>query len=188
MTGVAAGDVLAVRAAADVGAAVIGTLAADARAVEVVRPDPQGAWGLVNLGAESGWASLRFLARRPGQGAGDFPPVAACFGTEPFWTLSPRDDGVLWSTPGRTATGTTPDRLVSRSRPGRYGLLTAIDGVPLSAVLAARSCSDGMSDRAFGLAFDAVFGADVLSGCCTLAPSPSGDHPQGEVEAPRPAE
>lgn len=56
------------------------------------------------------------------------------------------------------------------ARPVRHGLVAVIDNVPLSGIIAARQCSDGMSDREYGLSLDAIFGEQVLSGCCTLAP------------------
>ncbi len=58
----------------------------------------------------------------------------------------------------------------SAARRDRHGLVAVIDDVPLSGIIAARQCSDGMSDREYGLSLDAIFGEQVLSGCCTLAP------------------
>lgn len=169
VTGVAAGDVLNVRARPDASAPILGVLDPEATGVEVVAADGSGRWGQVNLAGEAGWASLRYLSRQPGQDAGTFPRVAACFGTEPFWNLRLDGDVATWSEPEREASGQVEARIDASARPDRHGLVARIDGTPLMGVIAARTCSDGMSDRAFGLAFDAIFGDAVLSGCCTLA-------------------
>ncbi|MEM7487835.1 MAG: peptide-binding protein [Pseudomonadota bacterium] len=169
VTGVASNDTLNVRADPSADAQIVGALPHDTRGVEVIRPDDQQGWGLVNLGEGTGWVSLRFLARRPGQWQGAFPPLAACFGTEPFWTLRLDGDAVTFATPEDEAAGTVTARLGSSARRDRHGLRARIGERPLSSIVAARACSDGMSDRAYGLAFDALLGDEVLSGCCTLA-------------------
>ena len=90
--GVAADDVLNIRSAPDAGAGVIGALAPDATGVEIVERSDDLKWGLVNSGEGAGWVALRFLQRQAGQDHGQFPPVAACSGTEPFWSMT-RDAG-----------------------------------------------------------------------------------------------
>ena len=77
VSGVAPDDVLNIRAAPSASAEIIGTLAPDAAGVEVVRPDSRHGWGLVNTGEGSGWASLAFLVRRPGQWLGAEIPKPA---------------------------------------------------------------------------------------------------------------
>ena len=162
VTGVAVGDVLHVRAGPGVAHAAIGALARDAAGVEVIAPDASARWGRVNLAEGAGWVSMRHLARRPGQWAGAFPEVSACFGTEPFWQLRIDGDAVAWSTPEGDAAGRVTGRLGSVARRDRHGLVAVLDGAPLTGVISAEACSDGMSDR--------VHGGDVLSGCCTLVP------------------
>jgi hypothetical protein len=170
VAGVAADDALNLRATPGMDGAVVGALPPDARGVEVIRPDADGAWGLVNHGEGTAWASLAFLARRPGQWLGAFPRVSACFGTEPFWTLTADPGGALgWATPEGTAEGRETARLGSAARRDRHALLGRIDGREVTAVIAAQACGDGMSDREYGLAVDLVRGDDLLSGCCTLA-------------------
>lgn len=170
VTGVAADDVLHVRAGPSAGAPAIGALAPDAAGVEVIAVDEALDWGRVNVREGSGWVSMRHLARRPGQVVGSFPPIAACFGTEPFWTLRLDGEAATWSTPEGEVAGRVTARLASSARRDRHGLVADAGGVPLTGVIAAEACSDGMSDRLYGLAFDAVFGGEVLSGCCSLAP------------------
>ena len=168
VTGVAADDVLNVRAAPHGSAAIVGALAPDAAGVEVIRSSDDHRWGLVNAGEGTGWVSLTFMARRPGQWFGSTPALASCFGTEPFWTLGFESEGdaVTWATPEETRAG----RLLSRPAPSndrrRHGLVLALDGLRVASVRT-ETCGDGMSDREYGIAID-VIGERVLSGCCTL--------------------
>lgn len=166
---VAPDDILNVRARPDARAPVIGVLAPDAGGVEVIEADETLRWGRVNAGEASGWASLRYLERRPGQWDGAFPAIAACFGTEPFWTLEVAGDRLEWITPGGRVAGEVSARLGSVARRDRHGLAGSVEGAPLAAVIRGERCGDGMSDRAYGLAFDAILGSVVYSGCCTLA-------------------
>lgn len=170
VTGVGAGDVLNVREGPSARTRAIGSLSSDARGVEILERDEPTGWGRVNLPEGPGWVSMRYLSRRPGQWAGAFPPVAACFGTEPFWRLELEGEAATWSVPGGEVRGQVEGRLSSAARRDRYGLVLALGEGRLAGVIAARACSDGMSDRLYGLAFDAVWGDDVFSGCCTLAP------------------
>ena len=87
VTGVAADDVLNIRATASAASPVLGTLPPDAAAVEVVALS--GGWAVVNAADRSGFVALRFLARqaqrrlvRPGHCR------MTCLGTEPFWCLA----------------------------------------------------------------------------------------------------
>ncbi|MGB3553158.1 MAG: SH3 domain-containing protein [Jannaschia sp.] len=167
---VTADDVLNIRAGPSVRFPVIGTLRPDRADVEVIAPNDRETWGRINTGEGVGWVSLRYLARQPGQWQGAFPEISSCFGTEPFWTLSLTGDDAHLATPDSEAAGTVSARLGSAARRDRHGLIATLGGTTLTGVIATRSCSDGMSDRAFGLAFDAVMGDEVLSGCCTLTP------------------
>lgn len=176
VTGVAADDVLNVRAAPDAGAEVVGALAPDATRVEVVAEDPTGAWGRVNVGEGSGWVAMRFLAYRTDVWeAGRLPEGLQCFGTEPFWSMRPEFSRLVVATPDsevalemRAVLGTgvfrDPTRALTAEGAGRRVTLTATPA----------ACSDGMSDRAFGLRATAVVegGGEpgLLAGCCSIAP------------------
>lgn len=168
VAGVEADDVLNVRAAPDAAAPIIGALSSERTGVEVIRLDDDAEWALINLSEGTGWVSIGFLARHPGQWQGAFPLISACFGTEPFWTLSVDGNAALLSTPEGEDAGQIVARVSSAGRRDRHGLVARIGNVPLTGIVSARSCSDGMSDRQWGLAFDAILGDDVLSGCCTL--------------------
>ena len=179
VTGVAADDVLNIRAAPDAGAGIVGTLAPDAAGIEVIRPDDRETWGLVNTGEGTGWVSLRFLARRPGQFFGAVPDRARCLGTEPFWSLDIADGTLEFSAmDDPSATGRVDAVHPSANRLGRAALslrltdpsgATRRDGVGF---LSTESCSDGMSDRAYGYRIDLVLGdrsgVAAYSGCCSL--------------------
>lgn len=172
VTGVASDDVLNVRAAPQGGAEIVGTLAHDATWVEVVARE--GNWGLVNTGEQSGWASLRFLAQIPDTVLPEHPRLA-CFGTEPFWRLD--------VTQGQSAQLSDPYGAdvfytvgMMRAASGRFwpfALSGAAGEQTMTLVATPRSCSDGMSDRAYGLEATVITtGIEpvILSGCCSLRP------------------
>ena len=62
VTGVAADDVLNVRAAPDPAAPILAELPPDATGVEVIALSDDGAWALLPRPEGQGWASTRFLA------------------------------------------------------------------------------------------------------------------------------
>jgi uncharacterized membrane protein len=183
VTGVAADDVLNIRAAPSAQADIVGSLAPDATAVEVIAPSPRQDWGRVNTAEGSGWVSMAFLQRRPGQWLGALPEVTRCFGTEPFWTLDIDEQGALaFTRPDMAdATGQRTIYIGSNNRRDRFALAGtlrdgAVSGAMIQMVGTSRleQCSDGMSDRRYGISVDLVLGAGqspvLYSGCCTLAP------------------
>lgn len=177
VAGVAAGDVLNVRAAPTTDAPVIATLASDATGIEVVAVDPTGRWGQVNAGEGAGWAALRYLAAQPGQWEpGRLPQSLACFGTEPFWNVRIRDGTAAFEMP---EVARPLDRITALDTgipaDPRRALLLAGPTTRITATIAPEACSDGMSDRAFALATMLVIEEDaavpmLLTGCCSIAP------------------
>ncbi len=173
--GVAADDVLNIRSGPDAGSGVIGTLAPDATGVEVVERSDDLKWGLVNAAEGAGWVALRFLQRQAGQDYGQFPPVTACSGTEPFWSMT-RDAGAdhwVYESPDGPGESLSPSLLLTASgRIDRWAMRFGAGGVPGTAVFGLAACSDGMSDRAYGITVDLLLdgatGPAMLSGCCTL--------------------
>jgi uncharacterized membrane protein len=175
VTGVTPGDVLNIRAAPDADGAIIGSLAADATAVEVTARDPSGAWGRVNASEGAGWVALRYLAPgAPAWSPGTLPSGLACLGTEPFWSLAPTaDGGAVYSTPEAgerrlalaahdTGIDGDPRRLLAATAPG----------LALTAAITPADCSDGMSDRAFALEILLLVedpAPRLLAGCCSIA-------------------
>ena len=165
--GVAADDRLNIRTGPDASAPRIGAFAPDRTGIEVTARSADGRWGRVNTDERSGWTALRFLTAQP---ATDTPAVAACFGTEPFWTL--RRDGATWRwiTPAQDTGGIALDPPITAQGRTDSFALTGTDGdKPVTAVIRRASCGDGMSDRAYGLHVALLRGPTLYSGCCTLA-------------------
>ena len=172
VTGVAANDVLNIRAAPDAGAAIVSVLPPGAADIEVVSLSSDGKWALVNTHEASGYAALRFLKRQP---APDWFSLAAplrCSGTEPFWslTMTPRRHAI-YATPESETMLPLINRWSGASHAPVVGLATG-DGGFIS--LTAAQCSDGMSDRAYGIAATLFLtgedGPVTQTGCCTLIP------------------
>ena len=179
VTGVTSDDVLNVREAADAGSAIIGSLAHDQTDVEIAFASDDGQWGAINVGERSGWARLSFLQRHPGNWTDAQAVFGQCFGTEPFWSLSliePKGSHLLLDTPEGHSGWQLFDRQLSRNRNDRLSLAagkaTALGSLPTMYVsLRSEACSDGMSDRSYGLGVDILHwrdGFQSLSGCCTL--------------------
>ena len=177
VTGVAADDVLNIRAEPDASSEIIGSFAPGAQRIEVVAHDSSGRWGQVNTNGRSGWASMHYLAYRTDVWEdGKVPPSLSCAGTEPFWSLAPD---------GGTLTYSTPDGpeihlpLVSVLSPGylrapRRTLIGEGAAARITAVVVPAACSDGMSDRAYGLDATLIIeqGRErrMRVGCCSIAP------------------
>ena len=171
VTGVAANDVLNIRARPDAQSEIIGSLAFDATGIEVVRIS--GDWGLINSGDSAGYASLRYLERAPGPQWTALQSPILCLGTEPFWSLEidPQGDRVRLATPEDPE---PTDMAIEALWPAGPWARSAAVGLPDGmAVLVGAECSDGMSDRAYGIAVD-IFrqepeGETRRAGCCRLA-------------------
>ena len=174
VTGVAADDRLNIRSAPTAQAPVIGTLEPDARGIEVTTRDSRGTWGRVNAGEGTGWVFLRYMAARGVHiDHYNLPVGLRCFGTEPFWNLSHEDGDLV-----HEAMGDAPERFAleiaqdAMLRDDLRRMIRAERGV-VAYVYPATDCSDGMSDRLFGLAVALMPGPDasLLTGCCSLAPA-----------------
>lgn len=169
VTGVAADDVLNIRAAPDAGAEVIGVLAPDATGVEVL--SEAGGWGQVNTDERSGYVAMRFLKRADGPDWNALETPLTCLGTEPFWSL--QIDPVT----GETRFQTPEDEAARVARiTGSWPALPWSPGAAIGlpeglAVLHPAECSDGMSDQSYGIAADLFLTGSErarLSGCCRL--------------------
>jgi hypothetical protein len=172
VTGVRATSHLNIRGGSGTGFARVGRLAPDATGVEVVAHDRSGQWGQINTGEGSGWVSLAYLMYRTDVWEpGALPAGLTCFGTEPFWSL----DATSFSTPEAPD---VPLELVSVLDTGifrdpRRALVATSGGRRMTATITPQACSDGMSDRAFGLGVMVVVGEGaapaLLTGCCSIA-------------------
>ncbi len=175
VTAVASGDVLNVRQRPSADAAIIGSLLPTATDIEVIRTNPSEDWAQINVGERSGWVSLRFMTRQPDQWMGRLPPVTFCFGTEPIWSLE-RADGLLrFERLDFDPIGVDETYfLISRNSLENFVASGSSITSGLTLHVAAQECSDGMSDRAYGLTADLLvedaFDATLYSGCCTISP------------------
>lgn len=169
VSGVSPGDVLNIRAEPNARAPILGTLAPGAPRIEVV--EERGGWARINTGEGTGWVSMRYLAYRTDVWEpGALPAGFRCLGTEPFWDAGP-DGGDLVLR--------TPEDQVGDRRPVQAVLDTGVFRHPARVVVARdmtlvaqpQICSDGMSDRLFGLSATLVIHGEqprMLSGCCSI--------------------
>lgn len=180
VVGVADDDVLNVRADPSPNAPIIGTLSPDQRDVEVLNPNERETWGRINFGERTGWVSLTYLTRQPGQWYGSVPDTAYCGGTEPFWALNIDEGAVSFTLATEVPQQGRIDQLSqSRNNPGRHVLVGTLERdqgaqyLDFVALLSKEMCSDGMSDRAYGYGVEVITGNaegfDLWSGCCALA-------------------
>ena len=177
VTGVAANDVLNIRQAPNARSQIIGVLAPNAQDIEVVGYDQSGKWARVNTGEQSGWAALRYLAYQVDVWEPDaLPPTLHCLGNEPFWSFAPRGDALVYSTPEVSQTVLPIRQILSTGvfRDPRRSVLAEGTGQRMTAVIVPMACSDGMSDRAYGLDVTLMIErggqTQMLTGCCSIAP------------------
>lgn len=168
---VAANDVLNVRDRPDAGSDIVATLAPDRRGVEVVETNADGTWGQINTAERSGWVSLAYMDRQPGQDG--FPAMQVCSGVEPFWAL--RRAGDAWRYSSVDVPEMVFDEVWSAPALGRlepYGLTLTQGGAKAHAVIRKALCSDGMSDRISGLSIEMILSvgetSGLITGCCSL--------------------
>lgn len=169
-------DKLNVREAPDGKAKVIGKLASTAKGVELVGRDTTGKWGRVNVGEQSGWVALRFLKPQASVWKpASLPLSLKCGGTEPLWSLTTVENGLVFSEPDqqdrRLSLRTVMDRGIEGD-PMR-GMIGGDDTGRLTAVMQPRQCSDGMSDRRYALAVTVILDGQempsrMLTGCCSI--------------------
>lgn len=178
VAGVAENDVLNVREAPEAAAESIGELASDQRDIEVVAASQDGAWGRINLRERSGWVAMRYLKRQERTEDG-VPDTLSCSGTEPFWSLSAGVKNPSFSLVGEEELSFKAlPPLHPMNMPEPNWILRGEDesgASTLTAIIRPLSCSDGMSDRAYGLDATLVIDqggedARAFTGCCSLAP------------------
>ena len=176
VTGVAANDVLNIREAPNASAAIIGTLLPRARDIEVVGYDETGRWARISTGERSGWAALRYLAYQVDVWTpGTLPPTLNCLGNEPFWSFRPRGDRVVFSTPyaPESVMGIEQVLTTGMFRDPRRSVSALGESRRMTAVIVPMACSDGMSDRSYGLDVTLILEGrgepQMLTGCCSIA-------------------
>ncbi len=171
VTGVAASDVLNIRAAPNAQAPILGTVPPFAINVEVIALSDDGRWGMVGLPEGNGWVNLRFLAPDPEPAPGAVPRPMTCLGTEPFWSLVfgiRRDE---YMDPGLAHPVPLEPLAEAGDRAGWYAHLEQTGRGEHRIIIRPDLCSDGMSDRLYGysaLRFsEGPDGVQVERGCCT---------------------
>lgn len=175
VTGVDENDMLNVRNGPGIDHDILGKLPPDATGIEVVDTDETGEWGLINIDEGAGWVAMRYLARGPGQPEDGLAQSLRCFGTEPFWDfrLNP-DQTALFARPETETRFSGVIRVPSLNRRDRHALFGDGKSVVFTAIVGRDICTDGMSDRVYGLSLDLIVtdkaGVDVYSGCCSVAP------------------
>ncbi len=177
VTGLGSGEALDIRTDPYDGADAVGSLPSGARNVEIVTLSDDGEWGLVSSGEISGWVAMQHLESAGLPSWVGLGTPLSCLGTEPFWNL--RIEAPLFKAAVTTPDGGEKGFTLRDFWPGSdFRPVAALRIDPAAgggfAVLRGDICSDGMSDRAYGIAVD-IFPEDsgspsVLSGCCTLQP------------------
>ena len=172
--GVAAQDVLNIRAEPGPEAAIVGAFGPYDLNIEVLGLSEDGAWGKVGIPEGNGWVSMRFLQVTPAP-VNEVPRPFACFGTEPFWSISFHPRGAIdLSVPGESPVALTlAEQSVAQGQWGGYLLrLGQADDSNHTLMVTREACSDGMSDREFGFSVlrmeQGGAGASLTRGCCTL--------------------
>lgn len=163
---------LNVRGAPEIGAPIVGSLAPGAGDIEVVGTDPAGEWGRINLGEGTGWVNLAFLeSQGPLWEANALPASLRCFGTEPFWDLRRAGEGLVRGGAGEEDRPLVIDTVTGAAGSGSRVVVARDKQGSVTLGIVPEQCSDGMSDRAFGLGARLSEGdAPALSGCCSVAP------------------
>ncbi len=177
VTGVASDDTLNIRAKPEAGSQKVGTFSFDQQNIEVITLSSDEKWGMVGLGEVSGWVAVRFLERVSSESWAHDTTSLACSGTEPFWSTDITDARqtlefqlfdnskmtfeTAWQATPRGFTGGTLG-LLARADNGDSAYTTIVTG----------QCSDGMSDRTFGMNISIFLsqGEQVTGyqGCCSL--------------------
>jgi uncharacterized membrane protein len=174
--------VLQVHLQPDTASDVIGALVAGQTDIEVIDLAENGTWANVNVNEGSGWVQIAGLQPMPDKSWSHLTTPLQCAGTEPFWGL--RIDPVTLSGSFRGDSGVDtamsvsriwdPDNLMRGYDPEspvvvRFGEQNAL------AFLTPAQCSDGMSDRNYGINILLSItepGQDehIWTGCCLMAP------------------
>jgi uncharacterized membrane protein len=175
VTGVAANDVLNIRAEPSARSAVIGSLAPTQTNIEVIAVTTDGRWAMLNSGEGQGWSATRYLSRMSSGSWLDGTQTLSCFGTEPFWQLVAFLPGhqAEYHTPENGGVNLVTDAGVLPSTQFPPTLAIPFSGAHQGmAVLRPDACNDGMSDLGYGISAQVYFRGEIqgLSGCCTLAP------------------
>ena len=95
--------------------------------------------------------------------ATDFARPINALGTEPFWALKIRPEGLSFSEPQQ------PDRNEKNPGPKVEGDKATWGGERIEATLTSGVCRDGMSDRSYPFVAVVKIGGKTLNGCAAYA-------------------
>jgi len=175
VTGVTSDDVLNIRAEPSAHSEIVGSFTPHQSNIEVVGLSQDRRWGLVRTDEGVGWSSMRFLTQQRVGSWQDGRQALTCFGTEPFWSLNlflpnNRAEFEDLGTGGFEVRSNAPNMSITRN-PATLAM-SFVGARQGFAVVRQGVCSDGMSDRLYGLEVQLYWSGDAegFSGCCTLVP------------------
>jgi uncharacterized membrane protein len=112
-------------------------------------------------------------ADAPVQPTVDFSRPINGLGTEPFWSLKIRPEGLTFTAAGaKDVTAHNDGPKVEADQATWTG--AGSDGAPLQVVLKAQVCQDGASGQSYPFTATLSAGGKALSGCATYADAPAG--------------
>ncbi|WP_323035190.1 SH3 domain-containing protein [Pararhodobacter sp.] len=173
VTGVANNDVLNIRQEPSARAPIVGTFSPRQTGIEVIGLSEDRRWGLVRTEEGVGWSAIRFLRQERPDSWQQGQQHLTCLGTEPFWNLnlflpSNRAEFEDLATGGFELRTNAPHMSFTR-HPATMAM--SFNGARQGfAVIRQGVCSDGMSDRLYGLEVQLYWHdqPEGLSGCCML--------------------
>ena len=104
-------------------------------------------------------------------------------GTEPFWGITLDGNELVYSGVDRPEQRAPLPEPVMQGTVATWETATA-NGSPISIMLAATECSDGMSDRTYPLTAQVKIGTEELSGCAASLAAIMSTGESGPVQAP----
>ena len=163
---VAQNDLLNMRAEPDANAPIVGTLAPDTGNIHVTAQSAETPdWIYIEVGGLEGWVNAAYL------GYSTFyeplPIRLHCSGAEPFWGMNlsySRADVSFAFRDEDFQTGF--DAPISPLNRTNIWLRTRFNLETDFILLEAGTCSDGMSERAYGYSLLAKLDGNLLGGCC----------------------
>ncbi len=170
---VSPGDVLNIRAEASARSAIVGHFQRTEVGIEVIGLSEDRRWGLVRTDEGVGWSSMRYLQAERSDSWRDGQQTLTCLGTEPFWTfhIYLPTQGASFDSLADGAFSLTTDPAPLPTTAGPYTMAVPFTGARSGMVVIRNGvCSDGMSDRLYGLEAQVYWRgqAQGLSGCCML--------------------
>lgn len=165
VVGVGSNDILNVRSLPSANSADVGDLPFDAKDVEIIDISDDRKWGKINQSESVAWVRLCYISPSPDQALFE---RLSCHGNEPFWNFKIQGARFHFDRlDGETILAELKGWQSSPNDIRDYGIQSN-DQQSVSISLTRASCSDGMSDRAYGLKTTAFVDGKFYSGCCSL--------------------